>query len=60
MEQIHKLENRIKALDIAIQLMIAEYPMTTYELIEIRDEMKSTLKDLQFESSLNPLPFPEK
>lgn len=56
-----KLKTRLMALNNAIECLMQEgYDFTASELIEIRDEIKDQLKDLQFDQETNPLPFPEK
>lgn len=59
--EIRKLEIKIMALEVAIAeflLVKPEYSGTSYTLIQIRDDFKQQLNDLQIDA--NTLPFPEK
>lgn len=57
--EIRNLRNRVTALDNAItQMLKLDYDTTASVLIEIRDEIKQQIKDLEIDA--NTLPFPEK
>lgn len=57
--EMMKLENKVDALDTAIKVCLSQnMDYTALELIQIRDDFKQQLKDLQIDA--NALPFPEK
>lgn len=57
--EMMKLENKVDALDTAIKVCLSQnMDYTALELIQIRDDFKQKLKDLQIDA--NALPFPEK